>query len=53
MDRVNDTYHRVLRFIETNLHVHLTEQQKLNLKYLLDDEVQHHLQQLYEKNQTE
>ncbi len=53
MDKVNDTYHRILRFIENEMHIHLMEYQRLYLKYLLDDEVQNHLQQLYEQNKTE
>ena len=45
------TYHRILRFIENELHIKLLFYQKMTLKYMLDDNIQKRLQEMYEEKQ--
>lgn len=47
MDKYPSTYDRVKQFIENELHINLTFYQNMALQYLLDEEVQEHLKQLY------
>lgn len=47
MDKQRTTYDRVKYFIENELHIKLTFYQKDTLKYMLDEEIQKHLKQLY------
>ena len=45
-------YENIKYFIENDLHVELTFEQKQRLKYMLDADVQKHLQELYEEADT-
>ena len=45
-------YHPVLRFIENELHIKLTFYQTQILKYLLNESVQKHIQELYKESDT-
>ena len=47
MNKHPSNYDRVKRFVENELHIKLTFYQNMALKYLLDEEVQEHLKQLY------
>lgn len=47
MDKYPPTYDKVKYFIENELHINLTFYQEQQLKYMLDKNVQEHLQQLY------
>ena len=47
MDKYPSTYDRVKQFIENELHINLTFYQDMVLKYLLDEQVQERLKQLY------
>ena len=43
-------YENIKHFIENDLHIKLTFEQKQRLKYMLDDGVQKHIQELYEED---
>lgn len=46
---MHSSYKNIKYFIENDLHVELTFEQKQRLKYMLDADVQKHLQELYEE----
>lgn len=45
--KLNSTYDRVKQFIENELHIELTFYQEDILKNMLDEDVQNHLNKLY------
>ena len=53
MEKHHSPYENIKYFIENDLHMELTYEQKQRLKYMLDDDVQKHLRELYkERDET-
>ena len=49
MEKCHSPYEKIKHFIENDLHIELTFEQKQCLKYMLNDDIQKHLRELYQE----
>ena len=51
MSKIKHSQYEIIKhFIENDLHIELTFEQKQRLKYMLDDDIQKNLQELYKES---